>query len=108
MEQGSRPGQDILPAGLALRVAPDYDGKMKWSLLLALFFWPASALAMNWEGHDDWMEDHPAAVALEQDMNEARPLPPAPCRAPPSVAGNPYEQVPLHQVPCAAPSVAPH
>jgi len=108
MEQGSRFGQDILPAELVPRVAPDYNEKMKWSLLLALLFWPVPAPAMNWEGHDDWMEDHPAAVALEQDMNEARPLPPAPCKATPSVVDNPYEQVPLHQVPCTAPSVPRH
>ena len=22
-------------------------------------------LAMNWEGHEDWMKDHPAALELE-------------------------------------------
>jgi len=97
-----------LPAELAPRNAPDYNEKMKWRLLLALLFWPVPALAMNWEGHDDWMEDHPAAVALERDMNVVRPPPPASCKAHSSVAGNPYEQMPLHQVPCTVPFVPRH
>ena len=46
---------------------------MKWTVLLALLSWPLPALAMNWEGHDDWMEDHPAAVALEQEADQVRP-----------------------------------
>ena len=81
---------------------------MKWTVLLALLFWPLPALAMNWEGHDDWLEDHPAAVALEQEADQARPLPPTPCGERQSGADNPYEQVPLRETPCTvtpAPSI---
>lgn len=80
---------------------------MKWMHLIALLSLPIPALAMNWEGHDDWMEDHPAAVALERQMHQARPLPPTPCEAPKPVGDNPYEQVPLHETPCSAPTVLP-
>lgn len=76
---------------------------MKLTLLFALLAWPLPALAMNWEGHDDWMEDHPAAVALEGQAGEARPLPPTPCGERQSGADNPYEQVPLRENSCTAP-----
>ena len=52
-------------------------------------------LAMNWEGHDDWMKDHPAAVELERQFEQAAPLPPAPCAEESVGLDNPYEQVPL-------------
>ena len=76
---------------------------MKWTVLLALLSWPLPALAMNWEGHDDWMEDHPAAVALAQEADQVRPLPPTPCSEHPSEADNDYEQVPLREGPCTVP-----
>lgn len=81
---------------------------MKWLAAIALLSSSVPALAMNWEGHDDWMADHPAAVALERQVEEARPLPPAPCGARLSAAGNPYEQVPLPGSPCTAPPVPRH
>ena len=52
-------------------------------------------LAMNWEGHDDWMKDHPAAVELERQFDQVSPLPPIPCGEEEIVTENPYEQVPL-------------
>ncbi len=52
-------------------------------------------LAMNWEGHDDWMEDHPAAVELERQVEQVAPLPPTPCDKEIVLLDNPYEQVPL-------------
>jgi hypothetical protein len=76
---------------------------MKWTVLIALLSWSSPALAMNWEGHDDWMEDHPAAVALEQEADESRPLPPTPCAERQSGADNPYEQVALRENPCTVP-----
>jgi hypothetical protein len=68
---------------------------MRTPLLFALLCLPAPALAMNWEGHDDWMADHPAAVALERAAGQAQPLPPTPCNEHPIASSNPYEQVPL-------------
>jgi hypothetical protein len=56
---------------------------------------PNASVAMNWEGHDDWMLDHPAAIELQA----AQPETPAPldsyrdCRE--TAIGNPYEQIPL-------------
>lgn len=68
---------------------------MRTPLLVVLLCLPFPALAMNWEGHDDWMADHPAATALERAAGRARPLPPMPCGERPVTNGNPYEQVPL-------------
>jgi hypothetical protein len=102
MEHGSQPGQDLLAARLVRQAALEYDDYVKWTFLIALLAWPIPALAMNWEGHDDWMEDQPAAVALEKLLDQARPLPPTPCEASKPLADNPYEQVPLHENPCPA------
>ena len=52
-------------------------------------------LAMNWEGHDDWMKDHPSALELERQVEQAAPLPPTPCGEERVALDNPYEQVPL-------------
>jgi len=76
---------------------------MKWTLLIALLSWSIPALAMNREGHDDWMEDFPAAVAFEREADHARPLPPTPCSERQPAADNPYEQVPLRNDPCTVP-----
>lgn len=64
--------------------------------LIAAVLLAAPAQAMNWEGHDDWMSDHPAALEYQPE-SKARTsrLPPCDLRAP---AINPYEQIPLpHQ-----------
>ena len=58
------------------------------------------AHAMNWEGHDDWMADLPAAIEL-QAATDAAPLPPRsfrPCQA--EARPNPYEQIPLASITC--------
>ncbi len=63
---------------------------------------PALAVAMNWEGHDDWMVDQPASI----ELLAAQPETPAPldtyrdCRK--SRADNPYEQIPLSVRKCRA------
>lgn len=70
---------------------------MKFAFLAAalLVVAPSVSLAMNWEGHDDWMLDNPAAIELQA----AQPETPAPldsyrdCRD--AAVGNPYEQIPL-------------
>ena len=54
-----------------------------------------TVLAMNWEGHEDWMADHPAAAEFERAVKGAEPLPPKPCSRVLDRTGNPYEQVPL-------------
>ncbi len=59
------------------------------------------ALAMNWEGHDDWMIDQPEAMAFGAAVPEARPVRRAPaCGSGGNLAApdNPYEQIPL---PCS-------
>lgn len=65
--------------------------------------------AMNWEGHDDWMADQPAAAdyqaALRPGMSRALP-PPVDCAAAPPL-DNPYEQVPAGKSACAAKTLAP-
>ena len=56
------------------------------------------ATAMNWEGHDDWMVDHPAAMAFGDAVPEARPVRRGPaCGSKGNVDApdNPYEQIPL-------------
>jgi hypothetical protein len=53
------------------------------------------SLAMNWEGHDDWMAELPQAIEL-QAANPETPAPPdgyEDCR--PGLLDNPYEQIPL-------------
>jgi len=52
-------------------------------------------MAMNWEGHDDWMAEIPASLIYEQATGPARPLPPAPCGDRQALPDNPYDQVPL-------------
>ena len=72
-------------------------GLMKQTFLLAglLALMPSVSLAMNWEGHDDWMLDNPAAIELQA----AQPETPEPldsyrdCRE--AAIDNPYEQIPL-------------
>lgn len=58
---------------------------------------------MNWEGHDDWMRDHPAAVIFES-MVPPPPRRPLPCVPADQIgkvpAGNVYEQVPLAHRAC--------
>jgi hypothetical protein len=72
-------------------------------LLLVLPPWHG-ALALNWEGHDDWMAELPAAV----DLDRAHPVDPPraklkPCAKP----ANSYDQVPLPGRNCLDPTPSP-
>jgi hypothetical protein len=76
-------------------------------MVLALFILcrmgAGPAHAINWKGHDDWLEDSPPALELERHFDHrVMPLPPA--RTAPdcqkredvgTVPANPYEPVPL-------------
>lgn len=58
--------------------------------------------AMNWEGHDDWMEDMSYAQDYAHALPHAVPKRGPPC--PPAVmeqSDNPYEQIPLTPDHCA-------
>ncbi len=71
--------------------------------VLALLIWPSSALAMNWEGHDDWMTDMTPDLALENFIPGAKPLASPDCPVTPEIAAqNPYEQIPLPHHNCRA------
>jgi hypothetical protein len=62
----------------------------------------SSAIAMNQEGHDDWMASLPHAQMLIEAIPEARPLPSRRCPVSAAMlASNPYEQIPLPQHRCA-------
>jgi hypothetical protein len=73
-------------------------------LIMLLSVCPATASAMNWEGHDDWMESMEPAVIYEKSAPHAAPKPSEAC--PPAAAEppmeNPYEQVPLSRPDCPA------
>ena len=62
-------------------------------------------MAMNWEGHDDWMLNFAPAFTLEKFAPEARPLPSRDCPVrPEDSVKNPYEQIPLPRHKCQASS----
>jgi hypothetical protein len=72
-------------------------------ICMGLALAPQSARAMNWEGHDDWLEDHPAALAYEEKgVQPSRPPRTEPaCPAQRGESHNPYEQIPLKPSSCA-------
>ena len=70
---------------------------------LALAVAAGPSVAINWDGHDDWLADHPAAQALEEAGGpELKPRPPKlqrervcqPRGTVGEVPANPYEPVP--------------
>jgi hypothetical protein len=67
------------------------------------------ALAMNWEGHDDWMADNGPAVVYEQAVPHAVLVPDASAcaQSAPVEAENPYEQIPLNGHDCRTPAEPP-
>jgi hypothetical protein len=68
---------------------------------MALLASTQPAFAMNWEGHDDWMNDIPPVQALIHAMPDAKPLPSRGCpSAPIAGSNNPYEQIPLPRHHC--------
>jgi len=79
---------------------------MRLRFALPLFLWCGPALAMNWEGHDGYMEGFPPGELLRAAVPEAKPLPSPDCPVTPELAAeNPYEQIPLprHHCPPAIP-----
>jgi hypothetical protein len=71
------------------------------ALAAPLFTVSPEAIAMNQEGHEDWMADFPHAIALLEAIPEARPLPSPDCPVSPEMlATNPYEQIPLPRHRC--------
>ncbi len=63
-------------------------------LMTLLLVWatPSAALALNWEGHDEWMTEMPAAIQYDQAHPEAAAKwKLKPCAEP----RNAYDQVPL-------------
>ncbi|MFM8746563.1 MAG: hypothetical protein ACKOED_07855 [Aestuariivirga sp.] len=75
---------------------------MRSAVLISLsLVCPGTAFAMNWEGHDDWMESMEPAVVYEQALPHAAPKPLAGCEdVKPPAADNPYEQIPLGRPDC--------
>jgi hypothetical protein len=72
--------------------------------IILLLLWPVQAMAMNWEGHDDWMLDYGMADIFTAAIPEARPPPPRDCPVTPEMAAkNPYEQIPLPRHRCKVP-----
>ncbi len=76
--------------------------------IILLSFWPVPAMAMNWEGHDDWMLDYGMADVFRAAVPEARPPPARDCPVTPEMAANnPYEQIPLPRHRCKLPGPKP-
>ena len=79
---------------------------MRALLTCLLIAWSGPALAMNWEGHDDWMADLEPAQVYRESVPVAR-VPPRRAEAcpadRPAAGANPYEQVPLAGHDCRAP-----
>ena len=70
-------------------------------VMFCLVLWPVPAVAMNWEGHDDWWPDFGPAMQLMEAIPEARPLPSRACPVTKENADkNPYEQIPLPRHKC--------
>jgi hypothetical protein len=70
--------------------------------VFVMMLWPVPAMAMNWEGHDDWWPDFGPAQVLMEAIPEARPLPSRDCPVSHDAAQkNPYEQIPLPRHNCA-------
>ncbi len=69
---------------------------MRLAALVVVTCLPGPALAMNWEGHDDWMETMEPSRLLEEAAPHARPRPGSACPVTSDAAAqNPYEQIPL-------------
>ena len=79
--------------------------------LCTLVLAASPALAMNWEGHDDWTDSFIPAIMFREAVPGARPLPSRDCPvSAEEIAANPYEQVqlPRHRCkPAPPPAAAP-
>lgn len=94
---------------LYLPCPASYVGGMLRRTIILLLSWPVPAMAMNWEGHDDWMLDYGMADVFMAAVPEARPLPSRDCPVTPDMAAkNPYEQIPLPRHRCPVPPDKPY
>jgi hypothetical protein len=80
--------------------------RLALAVSLAILGITGEARAINWQGHDDWLEALPHALELKRELRDARPRP-SDVPAKPQcqerkdlgkVPDNPYEPVPR---PCA-------
>ena len=86
---------------LVCRLAWAYASFMNRIVIAFVLLWPVPAMAMNWEGHDDWMLDFEPALALMKAIPAARPLPSRDCPVTAEAAAkNHYEQIPLRRHNC--------
>jgi hypothetical protein len=73
------------------------------AILLAVLGMTGPARAINWQGHNDWLEGSPHALELKRELKDAAPRPPGAPAQPQcqerkdvgKVPENPYEPVPL-------------
>jgi hypothetical protein len=68
---------------------------------IACLFAATPALAMNWEGKEDWLNDLPQALEFGDQLPRPQAAPLKPCREEP--ADNPYEQVQIPGKNCMPP-----
>ena len=77
---------------------------MRMLAIIALLAGTQPALAMNWEGHDDWMIEFPPVQAFIDAVPEAKLPAPRDCPiGPVARSDNPYEQIPLPRHHCPVP-----
>ena len=83
---------------------PSYLSGMRAALSSLLMLCSGPALAMNWEGHDDWMADMEPALTYEQAVPHAMPRKgQGSCpQTAEQTEHNPYEQIPLSAHGCTA------
>jgi len=76
--------------------------RLALAVSLAILGITGEARAINWQGHDDWLENLPHALELKRNLRDARPRPfeePAKPQCQErkdlgKVPDNPYEPVP--------------
>jgi hypothetical protein len=77
--------------------------RLAMAAALAILATMDEARAINWQGHDDWLESLPQALELKRELKDARPRPSGKSAQPQcqeskdvgKVPDNPYEPVPL-------------
>jgi hypothetical protein len=77
--------------------------RLALAVSLAILGITGEARAINWQGHDDWLETSPHALELKRELRDARPRPSGEPVQPQcqerkdvgKVPDNPYEPVPL-------------
>ena len=88
-----------------LRLRLQKTCRLVLAALICIYF-SHSALAMNWEGHDDWLTEQEHAQALRSTLPKATPIAKAfpLCTERAALhAHNPYEQRPIAGINCIDP-----